>query len=126
MTVNHGVVGSSPTGGAKTKGRSQDLPFVLAFLFGFMPKLHLRRRRIMGEVACDLISERCLRANVVVRFKPGRGSHIGATILHPNTKVLDFQGLFVFLGVKNNPLSPLHLFLNLLDLNLRLYRNILK
>ena len=74
MTVNHGVVGSSPTGGAKTKGRSHDLPFVLAFLFGFMPKLHLRRRRIMGEVACDLISERCLRANVVVRFKPGRGS----------------------------------------------------
>jgi len=29
-------------------------------------------------------------------------SHIGATILHPNTKVLDFQGLFVFLGVKTN------------------------
>ena len=52
-------------------------------------------------------------------------SHIGATILHPNTKVLDFQGLFVFLGVKNNPLSPLHLFLNLLDLNLRLYGGIL-
>ena len=55
-------------------------------------------------------------------FEPSRGSHIGATILHPNTKVLDFQGLFVFLGVKNTPLSPLHLFLNLLDLNLRLYR----
>ena len=34
-----------------------------------------------------------------------RGSHIGATILHHNTKVLDFQGLFVFLGVKNNLLS---------------------
>ena len=49
-------------------------------------------------------------------------SHIGATILHPNTKVLEFQGLFVFLGVKNTPLSPLHLFLNLMDLNLRLYR----
>ena len=30
-------------------------------------------------------------------------SHIGATILHPNTKVLDFQGFFVFLGVKNHP-----------------------
>jgi hypothetical protein len=27
-------------------------------------------------------------------------------------KVLDFQGLFVFLGVKNPPLSPLHLLLN--------------
>jgi hypothetical protein len=24
-------------------------------------------------------------------------SHIGATILHPNTKVLEFQGLFWFL-----------------------------
>jgi len=32
-----------------------------------------------------------------------RGSHIGATILHPNKKVLDFQGIFVFLGKKNNP-----------------------
>ena len=38
---------------------------------------------------------------------------------------LDFGGLFVFLGVKNTTLSPLHLFLNLLDLNLRLYANIL-
>ena len=37
-------------------------------------------------------------------------------------KVLVNQGLFVFLGVKNNPLSSLHLFLNLMDLNLRLYR----
>ena len=46
--------------------------------------------------------------------------HIGATILHPNTKVFDFQGLFVFLGVKNTPLSPVHLFLNLMDLNLQL------
>ena len=48
--------------------------------------------------------------------------HIGATILYPNTKVLVNQGLFVFLGVKNNPLSTLHLFLHLLDLNQRLYR----
>ena len=47
-------------------------------------------------------------------------SHNGATILHPNTKVLEFQGLFVFLWVKNNHLSPLHLFPDLLDLNLRL------
>ena len=58
-------------------------------------------------------------------FESNRGSHNGATILHPNTKVLDFQGLFVFLGVQNNPLSPLHLSLNLLDLNLRLYGGIL-
>ena len=53
---------------------------------------------------------------------PTSRTHIGATILHPNTKVLDFQGLFVFLGVQNTPLSPLHLFLKLLVLNLRLYR----
>ena len=39
-----------------------------------------------------------LKAQRVVRFKSNRGSHISATILHPNTKVLDFQGLFVFLG----------------------------
>ena len=32
-------------------------------------------------------------------------AHNGATILHPNTKVLDFQGLFVFLGVKINILQ---------------------
>ena len=69
----------------------------------------------MGEVACDPVVS---VANVVVRFKLGRGSHIGETNLHLNTKVLEFQGLFVFFGVKNNPLSPLHLFLNLLDLNL--------
>jgi hypothetical protein len=29
-------------------------------------------------------------------------THNGATILHPNTKVLVNQGLFVFSGVKNN------------------------
>ena len=51
-------------------------------------------------------------------FKPNRRSHNRATILHPNTKVLDFQGLFVFLWIKNNPISPLHLFADLLDLNL--------
>ena len=28
--------------------------------------------------------------------QPIKGRRIGATILHPNTKVLDFQGLFVF------------------------------
>ena len=38
---------------------------------------------------------------------------------------LDFQGLFVFLGVKSTPYSPLHLFLDLLDLNQRIYANIL-
>ena len=33
-------------------------------------------------------------------------------------KVLDFQGLFVFLGVKYTPFSLLHLFPVLMDLNL--------
>ena len=47
--------------------------------------------------------------------------HVGATILHPNTKVLDFQGLFVFLRAKNTPHSPLHLFPELMDLNLWLW-----
>ena len=61
------------------------------------------------------MNEVALRANGTEHL-----SHIGATILNPNTKVLDFQGLFVFLGVKNNPLSTLHLFLNLLVSNLRL------
>ena len=37
-------------------------------------------------------------------------------------EVLDFQGLFVFLGGKNNPSSLLHLFPDLLVSNLRLYR----
>jgi len=58
--------------------------------------------------------------------KQTRGSHNGATILHPNTKVLDFQGLFVFLGVKKYPLSPLHLFTDFMDLNTRLYEDALK
>ena len=46
----------------------------------------------------------------IPRFKIVGVTHNGATILHPNTEVLDLQGLFVFLGVKNTPLSPLHLF----------------
>ena len=40
--------------------------------------------------------------------------------------VLDFGGLFVFLGVKSIAHSPLHVFYNLLDLNMRPYRNPLK
>ena len=40
-------------------------------------------------------------------------------------KPLTSGGLFVFLGVENILFSPLHLFLNLLDLNLRLYGGIL-
>ena len=54
------------------------------------------------------INDVALRANGKLHF-------------HPDTKVLDFQGLFVFLGVENILLSPLHLFVNLLVSNLRLY-----
>jgi hypothetical protein len=36
----------------------------------------------------------------------------------PNTNALDFQGLFVFLGVKNNPFHHCT-FLNLMGLNQR-------
>ena len=55
MTVNHGVVGSSPTGGAKTKGRSQDLPFVLAlFVWFYAIAPSPNEVRIMGGVALRL------------------------------------------------------------------------
>ena len=33
------------------------------------------------------------------RFESYRRRQNGATILHPNRKILDFQELFVFLGV---------------------------
>ena len=77
----------------------------------------------MNEVALRA-SDVMLRINDVALRANGTEhlSHTGATILHPNTKVLDLQGLFVFLGVKYNPISPLHLSLNLLDLNLRHFR----
>ena len=61
------------------------------------------------------INDVALRANGTEHL-----SHIGATILHPNTKVLVNQGLFVFLGVKNTTLSPLHLCPDLLVLKARL------
>jgi hypothetical protein len=33
MTVNHGVLGSSPRGGAKEKGQQQRWPFLFSGLF---------------------------------------------------------------------------------------------
>ena len=69
---------------------------------------HIRRK--------SNISPKNISCNFVLR------AHIGATILHPNTKVLDFQGLFVLLWVENTPPSPLYLFPDLMDLNLRLYK----
>lgn len=52
------------------------------------------------------MSERsdCVVAVQVVAKRDVEGAipyNIWATILHPNTKVLDFGGLFVFLGGKN-------------------------
>ena len=54
------------------------------------------------------------------RYLQANGEHIGATILRPNTKDLDFQGFLRFFGVKSNPLPSLHLFVNRMDLNLQL------
>ena len=85
-----------------------------------------------GRISLEILPTRAARLEVcrMVRYpktcKHVRGSHIGATILHHITKVLDFQGLFVFLGVKNNPISPLHPFSDLMDLNLLLYEDALK
>jgi len=74
---------------------------------------------------CIANSQREPQARSNAEFEPGRGSHNGATILHPNTKVLVNQGLFVFLRVKTPPFSPLYLFPDLLDLNWQFYANIL-
>ena len=49
-----------------------------------------------------------------------RFAQMESYILHHNKKTIDFQGLFMFLGVKGTPHSPLHLFVNLMGLNLRL------
>ena len=118
-------------------GGSKDLLFLSAPPVGLANNASFPRLRGLWEVSV---------ANVVVRFKPlNRPVHPptpptaitrsppspspeganGATFLHLNTKVLEFQGLFVFLGVKYNPLSPLHIFPDLMDLNLLLYKSIL-
>ena len=55
MTVNHGVVGSSPTGGAKTKGIAKAVPFVLALFVWFYANAPSPNEvRIMGGVALRL------------------------------------------------------------------------
>ena len=133
LTVNQGVTGSSPVGGA------------IAPLAQLVEQLTLNQwvpgsnpwRCTTNEASSSsyslLFCAKKMQCNWLlispaanVALGPGFESlkvrHNGATILHPNTKVLDFQGLFEFLGVKNNPLSPLYLFLHLLGLNQRLYR----
>ena len=96
--------------------------YALATFFVFaceMPVFSGQEKLAIWPELCDgQIGCRNERKRVVV--EPSRGSHIGATILRPNTKVLGFQGLFVCLGVKKTAPSPLHLFLDLMDLNLRL------
>ena len=90
----------------------------MSFLFGFSFLMFL-----VGLESRLLATVRWTVATGVAfpqKSESNKGSHIGATILHPNTKVLVNQGLFVFLEAKNNRHSPLHLFLNPLDLNLRL------
>ncbi|MBQ7968431.1 MAG: hypothetical protein IJ292_01230 [Clostridia bacterium] len=52
-------------------------------------------------------------------------AHNGVTILHPNTKVLDFQGLFVFLGGKKQPPFTIAPFLEPFGLEPETYKNIL-
>ena len=59
---------------------------------------HNFRKKIISHSASPNIS-----LNSRVAFCTA--NHNGATILHPNTKVLDFQGLFVFLGMKTNILQ---------------------
>jgi hypothetical protein len=49
-----------------------------------------------------------------------RFTQIQRLFLHPFTKALDFQGLFVFLGKKHTPFT-IELLSYLLDLNLRLF-----
>ena len=70
---------------------------------------------VVGVIKFNLLNARwknMLRNDVALRAK--------GKLHFPNTKVLVNQGLFVFLGVKNIPPSPWHLFPDLLDLNLRL------
>ena len=53
---------------------------------------------------------------------PAGGAIMGQQFCTLTQKSLIFKGFSCFLGVQNTPLSPLHLFLNLMDLSLRLYR----
>ena len=121
MTVNHDVTGSSPVRGAiKQFWKGLLFSFPIAFM-GSNAKWHringhcLLRKRLLicySSVGHDewrnvAWCHRITDGNLAV---PSSGSHNGATILHPNTKVLDFQGLFLFLGVKSTVHSPLHLF----------------
>jgi len=65
-----------------------------------------------NERCCAVGANDVLRNDVALRAK--------GKLHFPNTKVLDFQGLFVFLGGKNTTLLTLRLCPDLLDLNLRL------
>ena len=114
MTVNHDVVGSSPAGGAKNPRSSERGFFICAVRHNIICVAHATSfdRRSTSLPLAAQMNEVALRANdVMLRINDvalrANGtehlSHIGATILPPNTKALDFGGLFVFLGVKNTP-----------------------
>ena len=73
--------------------------------------------------ACILLRLDYIQHFVLIPYRRQAADFIHAyrrDYIESYVETLEFQGLFVFLGVKNNHLSPLNLFLNLLDLNLRL------
>ena len=73
--------------------------------------------------ACILLRIDYIQHFVLIPYRRQAADFIHAyrrDYIESYVEVLDFGGLFVFLGVQNNPLSPLHLCPDLLDLNLRL------
>ena len=77
LTVNQGVAGSSPAGGAKTETESNRTPFfVLLFLLNLRFSYTLRSVRSTGE-RISMKFFRCSepwRANLVALFESSRGS----------------------------------------------------
>ena len=80
------------------------------WIFSFVPQAqhHLTEGQYHFEHSENIIPYEAAQMNDVALRANGTEhlSHIGATILHPNTKVLVNQGLFVFLGVEYNPIAP--------------------
>ena len=73
--------------------------------------------------ACILLRIDYIQHFVLIPYRRQAADFIHAyrrDYIESYVEVLDFGGLFVFLEVKNTLLSPLHLFSDLMDLNLRL------
>ena len=130
----HRVVGSSPTGGAKKKDR-----FRTVFFLSNPKDWYVITRRVYGirrkatawhhAQRVSFLRIDYIHHSVMIPCRRQAADFIHAyrrDYIESYVEVLDFQGLFVFLGVKNTPLSPLHLFPDLLDLNLQLCVNTLK